>query len=81
MTESLLQQGMDLMLFGMGTVFVFLTVLVIATGLMSQAITRFFPEPIIEKPVAKPVAATTAAVDPKVVQVIQAAIDQHRQRG
>lgn len=45
--SELLIEGLSLLLMGMGTVFVFLTVLVIGTTLMSRIINRFFgtPEP------------------------------------
>jgi oxaloacetate decarboxylase gamma subunit len=38
MDAALLRQGLDLMLVGMGTVFVFLTLLVLATSMMSRLI-------------------------------------------
>ena len=78
MQETIMQQGVDLMLFGMGTVFVFLTVLVIATTIMSSVISRFFPEP--EAPaVPQPAMAPAAGVnDPKLLAIIKAAVDQHR---
>ncbi|GHA04645.1 hypothetical protein GCM10008090_12560 [Arenicella chitinivorans] len=41
MQETLIDQGLNLMLYGMGTVFVFLTILVFATVLMSRIVTRF----------------------------------------
>lgn len=78
MQDSLLQQGVDLMLLGMGTVFVFLTLLVIATTLMSAVTRRYFlePEPELAK---KPAPATAAAtVDARLLAVIKAAIDRHR---
>lgn len=81
MQPSIMEQGFDLMLFGMGTVFVFLTLLVFATRSMSWVVNRFFPEnePVI--PVEPtPVAVNAAAVDPKVLAVIQEAIHQHRAR-
>lgn len=45
--SELLTEGFALLIMGMGTVFVFLTVLVIGTTLMSRIINRFFglPEP------------------------------------
>ncbi|BFM06529.1 OadG family protein [Halioxenophilus aromaticivorans] len=78
MNDTLLEQGVELMLFGMGTVFVFLTILVIATFAMSTLIGRYLPEEAAPTP-ATPT-ARGGAVDPKVVKIIQAALEQHRSR-
>ncbi len=78
MEVDLFQQGVDLMLFGMGTVFTFLILLVGASYLMSWVITRFFPEPL-QPEVAVQLAPVTA-VEPRIQAVIQAAIDKHRSR-
>jgi oxaloacetate decarboxylase gamma subunit len=45
--SDLLTEGFTLLIMGMGTVFVFLTILVIGTTIMSKVINRFFglPEP------------------------------------
>ena len=43
--DSLLSQGLELMLIGMGTVFVFLSLLVVATKLMSALSLRLQPAP------------------------------------
>ncbi len=43
MQNALINEGLTLMLAGMGTVFVFLTVLVIAMTLMSHLVSRFQP--------------------------------------
>lgn len=43
MEQSLLQQGLQLMLFGMGTVFIFLVVLIACTTIMSRMVLRFAP--------------------------------------
>lgn len=67
------------MLFGMGTVFVFLTLLVAVTGAMSSTVSKFAAPPVAESAIPSPVTASQA-VDPKVIAVIQAAIDQHRGR-
>ena len=75
--DTLLQQGFELMLFGMGTVFVFLTLLVIATAIMSRLVQKFFPELELETP-ATAAAAPSGATDPKLIAIIKAAIDQHR---
>lgn len=77
MQQTIMSQGFDLMLFGMGTVCIFLTLLVILTRVMSWFVNRYFPEPEPLIPVApKPVSSTQ--VDPKVLGVIQDAIHQHR---
>lgn len=77
MQDEIVQQGVNLLLFGMGTVFVFLTILVLITGLMSKIIERYFPE--AEKPLAlTPLAVQT--VDARTFAVIKAAIEQHRKR-
>lgn len=78
MEVDLFQQGVDLMLFGMGTVFAFLILLVGASYLMSWVITRFFPEPV--RPAVAVQMAPVAAVEPRIQAAIQAAIDKHRSR-
>jgi oxaloacetate decarboxylase gamma subunit len=77
MDALLISQGLDLMLYGMGTVFTFLTLLVGLTSLMSRAVMRFSPEEAIEPEVTTH-QIHSAIVDKKIVKVIQAAIDQHR---
>ena len=78
MQQEIMQQGVDLMLFGMGTVFVFLTVLVIATAIMSSVVQRFFPEAPAPEPAAAPAPAPSSVNDPKLLAIIKAAVDQHR---
>ena len=82
MQSELVNQGVDLMLYGMGTVFVFLMVLIVVTSLMSSLVNRF-AEP--EQPALVPAPATKAAaggaaVEPRVLKIIEAAIAQHRNR-
>ncbi len=71
MEGSLLNQGLTLMLAGMGTVFVFLSLLGAAMTAMSAAARRF-----------EPVAAASAASGPsdEEVAAISAAIKMHRKR-
>jgi sodium pump decarboxylase gamma subunit len=67
MEESLLELGTMLMIAGMGTVFVFLTVLVGAMSLMATAVRHFQP------------AVTNDEVTYEEVAAIAAAIRRHRQ--
>ena len=68
------------MLYGMGTVFVFLTLLVLCTLAMSRLLS-LLPEE--ESPETKPKIASNgpaSAADPKLVAIIESAIAQHRRR-
>ena len=62
MSASIVEQGVELMLFGMGTVILFLGLLVLATTLMSRMLARYFPEPE-PAPVPVRVASTPVAGD------------------
>mgnify|MGYP001269065947 CR=1 FL=1 len=79
---SLIAQGLELMVFGMGVVFVFLTMLVYATQFMSVLVNKLAPE--VEAAPAQPVrkAAIPASngVDPQLVKVLSAAVKEHRAR-
>lgn len=85
MQDTLIDQGINLMLFGMGTVFVFLTILVFATTIMSKLVHRFSPE---EQAAESNTTSTPQAVSqtapqaasPQVISAIEKAIAQHRQR-
>ena len=61
MEPSLLNQGLELMLVGMGTVFVFLTLLVIAMSVMGAVARRLTPT-VADGPSDDEVAAITAAI-------------------
>lgn len=79
-TNNLINEGLNLMLFGMGFVFVFLTLLVFATGLMSHLVTRYIPEPAPAAPRASrskviPVSATD---DKQLIAVISSAVKKYR---
>ena len=62
MEENLLQLGTMLMIAGMGTVFVFLTVLVGAMSLMAGAVRRFQPATPDNEVTHEEVAAIAAAL-------------------
>lgn len=81
MQGDIVAQGLELMLYGMGTVVLFLALLVLATTGMSGLITRYFPQPEPPSVTARERGAGKAAapqLDPGVVAVITAAIHQHR---
>lgn len=67
--------GINLMLYGMGTVFVFLTLLVVCTNIMSALIMRFYQESAAETP---PPNMGFRSKDSKTIAVIEAAIAEHR---
>ena len=79
MDSSLIAQGLDLLLYGMGTVFTFLTLLVGVTMLMSALVNRFAAEEI-EVMAGASAQTGSAVVEPRIAKAIQAAIDQHRGR-
>ena len=61
MEPTLFNQGLGLMLVGMGTVFVFLTLLVFAMSLMAHIIARIAPR-VAEGISDEELAAVTAAI-------------------
>ena len=81
MQDTLIDQGFSLMLYGMGTVFIFLTILVFATWLMSRLVNKFAPEAPVE-PKKQPNANVSSAntPSPQVLNAIRQAISAHRQR-
>lgn len=82
MAENLMSTGVELMLIGMGTVFVFLTMLVGATSLMSYLVNRFAPEPepLLRRPAPSPAVTPQTTTDEELVAVISAAIKKHSSR-
>ncbi len=81
--DNLFSEGLTLMVFGMGFVFVFLTLLVFATGIMSRLAVRYLPEPVkAPKPRPQPAAAggATASNNDEVVAAITAAVHKYRSK-
>lgn len=71
--SELINSGVELMVAGMGIVFLFLAMLVGAINLMSLLVMRFFPEsPIVSNPPA------LSGPDKRIVAAITAAVHQHR---
>jgi oxaloacetate decarboxylase (Na+ extruding) subunit gamma len=76
MTE-LISSGVELMFAGMGIVFLFLTMLVVAINIMSSLVQRFFPDAPIQ------VTTTTtisSGIDKSIIAAIAAAVHQHRKK-
>jgi oxaloacetate decarboxylase gamma subunit len=76
MSPTLMEQGLEIMLFGMGTVAAFLTLLVIAMTAMSGVLLRLYPE---RAPEETPVTQGAAPDDAELRAVIAAALHRHRQ--
>lgn len=68
MANELIDEGLTLMLVGMGTVFVFLTVLVIITTLMSRLVMRY------------QVADASGGIPDEEIAAISSAIALHRRK-
>ncbi|MEY3808576.1 MAG: hypothetical protein RI893_1552 [Pseudomonadota bacterium] len=75
MTEQM-TSGFELMFAGMGIVFLFLTMLVVAINLMSTLVQRHFPE----MPASKTAPGITADIDKSVIAAITAAVHLYRKR-
>ena len=75
-----LQNGLILLVLGMGTVFVFLAVLIFATKLMGKIVKKFVPEvPETKQPAASAVVTAPAAGnDAEIAAAICAAVVQSR---
>ncbi len=85
--SSLMEEGISLMLFGMGFVFVFLTLLVIVTTLMSWVVTKIeknigaIPEGGISSPTTfTPRQGLLKDDDENIITVLTAAVHKYRSR-
>ena len=76
--SPIVADGLGLSAFGMGTVFTFLIVLIFATTIMSKLVTKYFPE-APAAPAKAPV-VPTQGVDPQLLNVLAAAVKEHRSR-
>jgi sodium pump decarboxylases, gamma subunit len=66
------------MVYGIGTVFVFLCTLIVAMAAMSLVLNRFFPQ---EETIEPAVSGNNSIADnAQILPILQAAIDQHRQQ-
>lgn len=74
----LLMEGFELMLFGMGFVLLFLTLLVYSIRGMSLLVARFAPEPPPSAPAVRAPSVVTNEINSNLIAAIQAAVHQHR---
>ena len=82
MQNTLIDQGLNLMLYGMGTVFVFLTILVFATRAMSFVVNRLTPEQAKDtgKSANAQKSLSPNSPSPDILEAIKQAIAAHRSR-
>ena len=75
--NELLIAGIELMITGMGIVFAFLAMLIVAVNVMSSVIQRYFPVQQVVRSVSPDFTATK---DPGVIAAITAAVTQYRNK-
>lgn len=76
--DDLISAGIELMLIGMGIVFAFLAMLIVAVNAMTRLLHRFYPEqPIADQTQS---AASTHHTDAGVIAAISAAVHQYRNK-
>ena len=84
MQGDMISQGLELMLYGMGTVVVFLSLLVVSTYVMSHLIARYFPESETSVEAAlhrlHGQVEPESGEDPELIAVVSAAIHRYRAR-
>jgi oxaloacetate decarboxylase gamma subunit len=73
---EMMSSGVELMLAGMGIVFLFLTMLVVAINVMSALVQRFFPD----APVLAVATKVSSGIDKSIIAAITAAVHQHRSK-
>ncbi len=80
-SSDLMLEGLTLMVFGMGFVFTFLTLLVFATKGMSAIVSRLSPveELVMTAPVTMASPSQNVANDPQLMAVLSAAVHRYRQ--
>jgi len=75
--SELMSDAINLMVVGMGFVFVFLTILVFVTSFMSKMVIKYAPAPEPKAPVA-PAQTNNASNDAQLLAVLSAAVAKYR---
>ena len=78
--SNLLFEGANLMLLGMGSVFVFLTILVLAMSAVAYLVRTFFKDDTRESLSPQLVTPRPAAEGDEIIAVIAAAINRYRSK-
>ena len=68
------------MLVGMGIVFLFLTMLVVAINIMSVVVQRLFPDAPASAVATANTMAAVGGIDKSIIAAITAAVHQHRSK-
>ncbi|SIS46623.1 OadG family protein [Neptunomonas antarctica] len=77
--DNLLSEGLTLMVFGMGFVFMFLTLLVVVTTCMSKLVVKYGPAPQLKAAPSRAAVPVAAQVNSdELVAVITAAVHKYR---
>ncbi len=75
METNLIMEGFKFMALGMGTVFMFLVILIFAMNIMSKIVHKYFPEPQVDVNASM----GTQQDNKNVIAAITAAVIHHRQ--
>lgn len=76
--SELMSDAIELMVVGMGFVFVFLAVLVVLTSIMSKMINKYLPAPAPVAAKAPKVKNQNASPDAQLLAVLSAAVAEYR---
>lgn len=72
--NEMMSTGVEIMLVGMGTVFLFLAMLIVIVNVMSKVVQNFVSQDINEQPALVP------NIDPSVVAAISTAVHHYRNK-
>ncbi len=72
--SEMMSVGVEIMLVGMGTVFLFLALLIVIVDVMSKTVQRFLPQEINELP------TVVTNVDSNVIAAISTAVHEYRKK-
>ncbi len=78
MHTTLVEQGLQLLVGGLSTIFFFLSILIILTSVMSSAVAKWTPaiDPSRER-IDNLEFSKKSSIEPRIARVIQAALDRH----